>query len=304
MKLTYHILDVFTDERFAGNPLAVVLDADALTIEKMRSIAREFNLSETVFIQKPQIEAHTASVRIFTPKTELPFAGHPVLGAAVLLASLRGAPNINGENDSIITLEATIGTVRVGVRAIEQRSAFAEFDAPKIPKEAGTLPPIETLAAGLGLLPQEIGFENHQPICFAAGPTFAFVPVINLDAITQAHINYEHWADAFDEQGVIGAYLYARECVHSTSAFHARMFAPGAGISEDPATGSAAICLAAVVHYFDDLPDGTHRHTIEQGYEMGRPSHINMTTVVREGRIDVIRIGGKAVQVAVGELKI
>ena len=303
MKLRYHTLDVFTEERFCGNPLAIVLGADDVSDKQKYQIAREFNLSETVFVELPQVAAHTAGIRIFTPKNELSFAGHPTLGTAALLAGLR-TPMVNGENDSIITLESNIGIVRVGVRLVEEKSAFAELDAPKLPKEAGTLPPIETLAAGLGLLPKEIGFENHSPICFAAGPTFAFIPISNREAIAEAHVNQQHWDAAFEEQGIVGAYLYTRDCVHTTSAFHARMFAPAEGIEEDPATGAAAICLSAVVHYFDGLTDGTHKHTIEQGYEMGRPSLISMATVVREGRLDVIRIGGHAVHVSTGLLNI
>ncbi len=301
MKLSYHTLDVFTHQRFAGNPLAIVLGADDLSTDEMRAIAHEFHLSETVFVQKPQIPAHSARVRTFTPRHELPFAGHPTLGTAILLASQR-APTNNSENDFIITLEETIGTVRVGVKAVQGEPPFAEFDAPKMPKNAGALPPKDTIAAGLGLLPNEIGFENHEPICFAAGPTFAFIPITNRDAMAQARVSHEHWARAFENQGILGAYLYTRECVHTTSAFHARMFAPGEGIDEDPATGSAAICLTAVIHHFDGLQDGPHKHVIEQGYVMGRPSHITVTSIVREGRLDVIRIGGHAVHVASGEI--
>ncbi len=303
MQLSFHTLDVFTTERFGGNALAVVLDADALSGEQMQQIAREFNLSETVFVSKPENPGHSAGVRIFTPQNELKFAGHPTVGTAILLAGLR-SPNVNGEQDAIVTLEQAIGTVRVGVRLKSDGAAFAEFDAPKLPKEAGALPPVERLAAGLGLIPNEIGFENHKPVCFAAGPAFAIIPVGSREAIERAHVNARHWADAFEEQGLVGVYLYTRNCVHNTSAFHTRMFAPSSGIPEDPATGAAAVCLAGAVHHFDDLQDGLNKRVIEQGYEMGRPSHITLSMIIKAGRLDAVRIGGSAVRVCQGTIEV
>ncbi|MEO1204860.1 MAG: PhzF family phenazine biosynthesis protein [Pseudomonadota bacterium] len=302
MTLAFHTLDVFTDKRFAGNSLAVVLEADGLDAEQMQTIAREFNLSETVFVLKAENPSvHTARVRIFTPMNELPFAGHPIVGTAALLAQLR-TPVVNGEQDAIISLEAKLGGVRVGVRLKDEGLAFAEFDAPKMPKQAGRLLPVERLAAGVGLIPNEIGFENHKPVCFAAGPAFAFIPVSTREAINKARVDARHWADGFEEQGLVGAYLYTRQCVHTSSAFHCRMFAPSAGIMEDPATGAAAVCLAGVVHQYDDYPDGVHRRVVEQGYTMGRPSRITITSVVRGGKLETVRIGGQSVRVSHGTL--
>lgn len=304
MALTYHILDVFTDRRFGGNPLAVVLGADGLSDGQMQAIAGEFNLSETVFVLPSDRPAHSAKVRIFTPRSEVPFAGHPTLGTATLLAGLQAAPMPNGEADALVILEQNIGTVRVGVRLREGAPAFAEFDAPKLPAEAGVLPPVDILAAGLGLMPSEVGFENHKPICFAAGNTFAFVPVASLEAIRRARVNGAHWERAFDQQGVVGVYLYTRQCEHSGRAFHVRMFAPQVGIAEDPATGSAAVGLAGVVQHFDGLPDGTYKRIVEQGYEMGRPSQIALTLVVAGGKLTSVRIGGASVRVATGTLEV
>ncbi|MEL7050137.1 MAG: PhzF family phenazine biosynthesis isomerase, partial [Pseudomonadota bacterium] len=150
----------------------------------------------------------------------------------------------------------------------------------------------------------EIGFENHKPVCFAAGPAFAFIPVASRDVVTNAKVDPRHWADAFEEQGIVGAYLYSRQCVHNTSAFHTRMFAPSSGIPEDPATGAAAVCLAGVVHQFDDYPDGVHKRLVEQGYAMGRPSQISITSVVRAGKLETVRIGGQSVLVSKGTLNL
>ena len=303
MQLRYHTLDVFTDTRFGGNPLAVVHDADGLSPEVMQQIAREFNLSETVFILKPANPAHSARVRIFTPSRELPFAGHPTVGTAILLAQIR-APLVNGERDAFIALEETIGPVRVGVRLRTDAPPFAEFDAPKLPEKNGTLPSRERLAGALGLLPREIGFENHTPQSFASGAAFAYIPVNGLEAIGRASINGAEWAAAFPSAQISGVYLYTRQCLHSGSAFHARMFAPDLGVPEDPATGAAAVGFAGVVDAFDDLPDGVHKRVIEQGYEMGRPSSIVLTLIVEGGRLDTVRIGGKAVRVSEGPLEV
>jgi len=161
MRLAYHVFDVFTHQRFAGNPLAVVLDADALLPARMQIIAREFNLSETVFVLKPDNPAHSARVRIFTPVTELPFAGHPTVGAAALLALLK-SPVPSSNADALIVLEEEVGPVRVGVRLRAGAAPFAEFDAPRLPQESGALPAADRLAAALGLIPAEIGFENHR----------------------------------------------------------------------------------------------------------------------------------------------
>jgi trans-2,3-dihydro-3-hydroxyanthranilate isomerase len=136
----------------------------------------------------------------------------------------------------------------------------------------------------------------------AAGNTFTFVPIASLEAIAKARVASTHWGSAF--QGGIGAFLYCRQTVHTTSAFHARMFAPEHGVPEDPATGSAAVGFAGVIHRFDELPDGLHKRTIEQGYEMGRPSQIELSLQVGNGKLDTVRIGGHAVRVAEGMIEV
>jgi trans-2,3-dihydro-3-hydroxyanthranilate isomerase len=302
MALKLHTLDVFTERRFGGNPLAVVHDADALDAKQMQTIARELSLSETVFLSKPENPAHSAKARIFTPGRELPFAGHPTVGTAILLAELRNALT-NGEQDAIIVLEQGIGNVRVGVRLRAGQAPYAEFDAPKLPEMTGTLAARDRLADALGLLPREIGFENHTALRVAAGNKFAFVPVTSLEAIAKARINAALWPGTFPQSEIDGVYLYTRQCVHTGSSFHARMFAPQLGVPEDPATGSAAVGLAGVLHAFDGVPDGSHKRVIEQGHEMGRPSSIALTLIVEGGKLATVRIGGNAVRVVEGLLE-
>lgn len=303
MTYVFHTLDVFTETRFAGNPLAVVLGADDLTAVQMQAIAREFNLSETVFVMAPENPAHSAKVRLFTPMGELPFAGHPTVGTAILLTVLKGQFT-SGDGDALVVLEQPIGNVRVGVKLREGLAPYAEFDAPKLPEISGTLASVERLASAVGLLPNEIGFENHQPSRSVAGSGFALIPVATLDALGKAEVNLPQWTAAFADAGVVGAFLYSRECTHNTSAFHARMFAPTHGINEDPATGSAAVCFAGAVLRFDKLPDGSHRRVIEQGFAMGRPSFMTLTLTVRNGYLDAVRLGGHAVRVTSGTLDV
>jgi trans-2,3-dihydro-3-hydroxyanthranilate isomerase len=303
MALTYHVLDVFTERPFGGNPLAVVLGADRLGSTEMQTIAREFNLSETVFVLASTSPGHTARIRIFTPSRELPFAGHPTLGAAILLAELRSSL-VNGESDAIIALEEEIGSVRVGVRMRGGGATFGEFDAPKIANAPEALSEPEEISAAVGLISTEVGFENHKPTLLRSATTFAFMPVANLEAMAKVRVTPKHWVRAFTDRGVQGVYLYTRQCVRVQSAFHARMFAPDLGVPEDPATGSAAASFAYIVQEFDALPDGTHKRAIEQGIEMGRPSAISLTMSVARGKLDGVRIGGYAVRVADGVLKV
>lgn len=301
MRLKFHTLDVFTTTRFGGNPLAVVLDADGLDTQRMQAIAREFNLSETVFVLRPANAAHSSRVRIFTPAAEVPFAGHPTVGTGVLLADLK-TQGLGANRTSLIALEEEIGVVRVGVRVRENEPPFAEFDAPRLPVDQGSVPAIEDIAAAVGLIPSEIGFENHRPSHYQAGLAFHFVPVRSLAAIGRARAVMSRWERAFGVGG--GVYVYCRETEHGASQFHARMFAPAMGVPEDPATGSAAVALAAVVARFDEPPGGEHRYVIEQGFEMGRPSLVHLSLVMNDGRLQTVRIGGHAVRVADGEIEV
>ncbi|MFZ4808205.1 MAG: PhzF family phenazine biosynthesis protein [Hyphomicrobiaceae bacterium] len=300
MQLDYHTLDVFTDRRFGGNPLAVVLGADGLDTDLMQTIAREFNLSETVFVQRPVNPAHSARVRIFTPAAELPFAGHPTVGTACLLADLR-TPSNGAERDALVALEQNIGTVRVGVR-LTDGSAYAEFDAPKVPESAGPAPTVDQLAAALGLIPSEIGAENYRPTVYTAGVPFVFVPLASLEAVARADVHAQHWRQTFAGCASDKVFVFCRQTVHASSAFHARMFAPSLGVKEDPATGSAAAAFAGVIHQFDTFPDGNHRRVVEQGFEMGRPSLISLSVEIARGALGAVRIGGGAVRVSEGRI--
>ncbi len=300
MERRYAIWDVFTNTPLAGNPLAVVLDAGGLSTGQMQAIAREFALSETVFVLPPRLPAHTAYVRIFTPAMELQFAGHPTVGAAIQLADDR-ISGAAADCDALIVLEEGIGSIRVGVVGRRGHAPYAEFDVPKLAELSGAPAHDDRIAAALGLAPQEIGFANHRPSQYDAGMPYTFVPVRDLDAMARVQIVTAHWEEAF--RGSSGkVFLYCRETIHHHASFHARMFAPGLGVPEDPATGSAAAAFSAVVHRFDQLPEGTSEFVIEQGIEMGRPSEIKLEIEIASRRIRRVRIGGYACRVMRGKL--
>ncbi|MCB1383142.1 MAG: PhzF family phenazine biosynthesis protein [Notoacmeibacter sp.] len=297
----YALYDVFADTGLAGNPLAVVFDAGDLATEQMQAIAREFNLSETVFICPPEKPVHNAALRIFMPTAELPFAGHPTVGAAVAIAERAGT---TGAGPALVMMEEKVGLVRAAVKR-DERGLFGEFDLPRLPVRHPNPVTKEAAAAALGLNPTEIGFENHGVSAWSAGVPYICVPVHGLEAAGRAELDVATWVSLFDGMKPLETpcpYVYCRETVLHDSAFHARMFAGAHGIGEDPATGSAAAALIGAIIHFDEPTIGLHRMVIEQGMEMGRPSCITVEMDVEHATLQAARIGGHAVKVAEGTL--
>lgn len=294
------MVDVFTDRPLTGNPLAVVLDADDLSDAAMQAIAREFNLSETVFVLAPRDAANTARLRIFTPKVELPFAGHPTVGAAVLLAQTR-AGDFLASTDVRVVLEENIGLVTCDVRGGGDVST-ATFALPRMPTVLPHVLPPSAVAEALGLARGDIGFDGHEPSVFEAGVAFCFVPVADARAIAKAKpaVGFE---TVFETTGAAKAYLYTRESAAMAHDFHARMFGGGLGVAEDPATGAAVAAFAGVLAAFEGLRDGSHRVTIEQGYEMKRPSLLTLIVEMAAGKLAAASLSGAAVRIADGMLR-
>ena len=298
MMRRFHTLDVFTETALAGNPLAVVLDAEGLGDARMQAIAAEFNLSETVFVFEPRNAVNSARVRIFTPKRELPFAGHPTVGAAALIADQR-AGDLLRVQDIRIVLEEQIGDVVCVARRRKDQALAAYFELPKLPERLVAQPPSRTeIATGLGLEPPDIGCDGHEPSLYSAGAPYLFVPVRSLDAVGRAAPRFMPWATSDGP----ATFVYTRETARPGSAFHARMFAPAWGVAEDPATGSAAAGFAGVVAAFEAPRDGEHTLTIEQGFEMGRPSLIALGLTIEAGALVSATIGGSVVLVSEGSL--
>lgn len=295
MRRRYFTLDVFTTTRFAGNPLAVVLEPAGLETAAMQAIAREFNLPETVFVYPPNDAKHRARLRIFTPGREIPFAGHPTVGTAVLLAHLDG-----GSATRELVLEEQMGLVVCSVLP-GHGGGRASFDIPKLPERLGAVPDLNKLAGALSLAPDDIGIGDHNPERWTAGNAFTFVPVKSLDAVARARPDMGRWSEAFGPNDPPGAFVFCEEVVDPKHSFHARMFAPGMGVFEDPATGSAAAAFAgplAAGHR-----DGKHGFTIEQGYEMHRPSLIHLSLTLSGGVLTSATVGGDAVLVGEGSIE-
>ena len=299
--LAFHTFDVFTDRPFAGNPLAIVLGADGLSTAEMQTLAREFNLSETIFVQAPVDPAHTARVRIFFPTAEIPFAGHPTIGCAIHLASAMGGGDF--DRDLVLEEEAGLVPVRVTRRADAVR---AEFVAPVLPHAVADAPDLawalnpERLARALGLSAGAIGFGSHRPGLWQGGPRFLYAPVASLEVLAAARPIEPDWSAQLRAAGVDSIYLYTPG---SDCAYRARMFSPTAGIPEDPATGSASAILAAQLLAAGALAEGETRLDLQQGVEMGRPSHIGLTVRVSAGRLAEVRISGSAVSVSEGRIR-
>lgn len=296
MRHRFFTLDVFTKSIFAGNPLAVVLDCEGLSVEAMQAIAREFNLSETVFVLPANNPINRAALRIFTTNSELPFAGYPTLGTAVLLASL------DDKETCSFGIEEKIGTISCSVTHDDMGLGEAMFTLPHLPERIAEAASYTMIAEALGLSENEIGFDCHKPIVASAGVGLNFIPLKTKEAVTLASIKGANWTETFKAAGRPNAFVYTRETMEPEHHFHARMFAPHLGIGEDPATGSAVAAFARVFVDFEQPADGTHRIVIEQGYAMGRPSQITLEMDITDSELQSARIRGSAIIVSQGTL--
>lgn len=290
MRLPYQILDVFTRTPLKGNALAVVPKADGLMDNEMQAIAREFNLSETVFICKPQNERNSAMLRIFTPHQELPFAGHPTVGAAVSLGLNSRA--------SAIRMEEKVGLVTALFERIDRRTGEARFTLPRLPQRIADLPDRLGIAQALGIDVEDIGCEAFRPAVFSAGVTFHLIPVRDANVLRRVRVNPTAWADVFHYDHS-SAYVFTLTPDERENDIAARMF--GMGLGEDPGTGSAAAALIGMLAE-EALGSGQGDYILRQGYEMGRPCRITLQ-LRRENDVLVHgAIGGEAVVVGEGVL--
>jgi len=295
MSRHYFTLDVFTDKALSGNPLAVVLDSEALDDEMMQRIAGEFNLSETVFVMPPEDKSNRAKVRIFTPGRELPFAGHPTVGTAVLLSHLDG---LGAEAE--LVLEENVGLVPCRVSGNS-----ASFEIPKLPVREEADLDVALMAETLGLSPSDIGIEGHSYAPCNAGVPFPTLPITSLKALQSIKLNASLLTQHNVPRGLEDEiFVYSKETLDPDADYQARMFAPAMGISEDPATGSAVAGFAGQIMACDKPRDGKHRFIIDQGIEMGRSSRITLGMIVENGKLKSATISGSAVIVSEGQLHI
>lgn len=315
-RIKYYTCDVFTDTVFGGNQLAVIPDAASIDDRTMQAIAREFNYSETTFVTPPADSACDFRVRIFTPTRELPFAGHPTLGTAHVLSVLgrikasAGQGSTRGEGEIETVFEEGVGAVPVSIRLdADGAPVFASLRIAK-PVEFGESVPDESdLAAALGLERADIGCGEWRPAALSVGFPFLMIPLRDAAAVGRARLDQANWQRKLCGGWAADLYVFAPVAGGKTDGdLHVRMFGPSVGVPEDPATGSAAVTLAAYLAHFE--PDYRDRKEIGferrvfQGAELGRPSVLTIRGRKSGGRTREFCVGGPTVMVAAGEMSI
>jgi len=296
MKRRYVTVDVFTDRMFGGNPLAVVLDAKGLSTAQMQAIAREFNHSETTFVLPPGDAAHDAEVRIFTVNSEIPFAGHPNVGTAFVLATRADKPPAR------LNFEEKAGLVPVEILRENGMVVGAELTAPRALKRM-TLLSVDRAAACLSVSAGDIAAERHPPHIISVGLPFLVVELASRDALRRARPDAAAFARTFPCDDSDAVYFYTRDVPAAERPCHlqARMFHPGAsGLAEDSATGSATVAAAALLADLDARQDGELSLTIGQGVDMGRPSLLLTRVRKQAGAVVSAHVGGRCVAVMEG----
>lgn len=293
--------DVFTSRRFGGNQLAVLPDARGLSSEQMLAITREFNYSETTFVLPPENPAHTRKVRIFTPAGEIPFAGHPTVGTAYVLAAT-GAVPLTGDRTRIV-LEEGVGPVPVVIQSTNGAPTFCQFSVAMLPEVLKPLPPRATLAAVLSLDEDDLLEGAWHPQVVSCGLPFAFVPLRNRAAVARARVRLDAWEQHLAGTDGSNVFVFAMDAEEAGHDVRARMFGPGVSVPEDPATGSACAALGGYLGARAKA-DGSLRWVVEQGYEMGRPSVIEVEADRSAGAITAVRVGGATVLVATGDIRV
>jgi trans-2,3-dihydro-3-hydroxyanthranilate isomerase len=290
MRRRYVTIDVFTECLFGGNPLAVVLDAQGLTASQMQSIANEFNYSETTFVLPAVQNGNTAHVRLFTPRIEVPFAGHPNIGTAVVVAREFEATG-HAPIDSF-TFEEAAGLVRLRLLRDAEVVVGAELTAPQ-PLSIGAVVSVDDAAACLSLPKSDVVTTHHFPQIVSVGLPFLAVELASREALRMAKPNLAAHERILPSIGTDAVYSYWRGT--SDGELHARTFSPLDATIEDPATGSATAATIALLASLPAARDAEVAWRVEQGVDMGRPSLLLGRTQKRDGIVHAVHIAGRAV---------
>ena len=299
MQRRYITTDVFTDRAFGGNPLAVVLDAGSLSTTQMQAIATEFNYAETTFVLPPRDPVNDAQVRIFTVNREIPFAGHPNVGTAFVLASQMAKPPAR------LTFEEGAGLVPVEILNEAGKVIGAELTAPQGLSRFSQFS-AEQAAACISLSSADIRIDRHPPLIASVGLPFLMVEVGSREALRRAKPDAAAFAETFPRDDSDAVYFYTREVPAAEACdLQARMFHPGSsGLSEDPATGSATAAAAALIADLASERDGEFRLRIGQGVDMGRPSLLLTRARKQNGAVVSAHVGGACVQMMEGTFRL
>lgn len=301
MKLHFTTVDVFTDRQFGGNPLAVVTNAQGLSTERMQAIAAEFNLAETTFVLPPKDPRHTAEVRIFTPKAEMPFAGHPNVGTAFVLSragTSYGKP-ITGDR---LVFEEKAGLVNMDIRR-DGAAVLATRLAAPVPLSFGEEIAPEIVQRACSLDAKALKLDVHRPIVASCGAPLLFVELVSREALRLAAPRPEVFARELPRDRIVGIHLYV-QAPEGAIDVQTRMFAPEHGIPEDPATGAANVALIGLLTHYRPETDLTFARTIGQGFDMGRPSVLEASAEKKDGKVVATYIGGRCVPMMSGEIEL
>ena len=300
MRYRFVTCDVFTDRRFGGNQLAVLPEAEGLSAEQMQAIATEFNYSETTFVLPPQDKANDANVRIFTPVRELPFAGHPNVGTAFVLAQLAKEPKPR------LVFEEKAGLVPVDITRDGGRVVATELTAPQPLSRLAQFSAWE-VASLISLTADDVRTDRQAPQVVGVGTPFLVFEVASRDAVRRAKPDAAAFGRFFPRDGAFSTYFYTRDvpAAEAPCDLQARMFFSGSsGLIEDPATGSATVAAAALLAALDPLRDGVLKLTVGQGFDMGRPSLLLTRVRKQDGANISAHVGGACVQMMQGTLRL
>jgi trans-2,3-dihydro-3-hydroxyanthranilate isomerase len=301
MKLNFVTVDVFTGTQFAGNPLAVVLNAQGLSGGQMQAIAAEFNLAETTFVLPPKDPAHTAEVRIFTPRYEMPFAGHPNVGTAFALARAGASYGRAVEGDSVL-FEEKAGLVPISLLKDGATVTGARLASPQL-LTLGAEVSTELIASACSLSVEDIETRNHPPRIASCGAPFILAELKGRARLAAATARSDVFTRVVSRQPATSLLIYT-QVEESGLDIRARMFAPHHGIPEDPATGSANVALIGLLAKLRPDPDLRISKTIAQGVEMGRPSLLEAEAEKKNGTVTATWIGGRCVPVMSGTIEL
>jgi trans-2,3-dihydro-3-hydroxyanthranilate isomerase len=300
-KLHYHLVDVFTDRVFGGNQLAVFTNGRGIKPETMQAIAKELNLSETTFVLPPENPENNYRVRIFTPGAELPMAGHPTVGTAFVLA--REHMIDVGGDETTIKLEEGVGPISVQLNFENGAPGLIWMQQP-LPTFGARFEDLGAIAEMLSIAPDAV--ETDLPVeVVSCGVPFLYVPLKNLESVRAVRFRLDVWERALGGFGVSGVFVFTKETELAGSSVHSRMFAPGLGIMEDPATGGASGPLGCYLVRHELFPVSRRMEfTSEQGIEMNRPSIIKIIIEQEAGEITRVRVGGQCRFVGEGYLEV
>jgi trans-2,3-dihydro-3-hydroxyanthranilate isomerase len=301
MSYQYHTVDVFTDKAFGGNQLAVLPDARGLSSEDMQAITREFNYSESTFVLPPDNPANTRRVRIFVPGKEIPFAGHPTVGTAFVLAACGEIP-LTGDETKIV-FEEGVGDIGVTIFAKNGKPVSAQLTTAIVPETREIRIDPSAIAETLSLDASDLKLSDGDAIeAWSCGLPYLCVPLRSRDALKRARCREDLWRKHLEGQWAAELYPFFAE--PDAAAYHVRMFAPAVGVPEDPATGSAAAALAGYVAQRSPRETATVRFTVYQGVELGRPSRIDVEVDTSPKGVTAVRVAGSSVLVSSGTLHI